>query len=487
MTQAQQYFIYLREYGLLICKGCKYAVWPAEVESHLGGSHHRVKKEIRQIIATEINQWEGLIQTETQLRIPSDVIIPISELPIYDGLMCTVDPEACKSVYREERSLKKHWREEHTFKITELGQRGRLNRSEKERAENRLENARKRIRCQRFFPSRNGSRFFQVAIPEVEEEGVHLWQEIKRKANRAFEENQRAAREIIQEGEVDEVNSWLERTGWHGYLKELNSEELMESVQKPGSDPENPEPFEEAIWEAMTEVARISQTTVSQSGVFVRMEAIRTEEHQTRYSPLETYWDPESIDRRAQPWRQMLMFFVRTQKRHNWRSPPYKFTRAQFTAFSKLIEEVEMVITREESREEPEEEKESSTEKEMNSVQTACLDFCIQLLNQEITQSEYESPLVCALAVLGVCETGWREPDSYPPILSATIKCARFMVVQKAVNMSKPSEESEFFIGGEIMEFEDSGYDSIPSSSPSGSQFSDIPTGTDEEYLFEFN
>jgi superfamily II DNA helicase RecQ len=47
--------------------------------------------------------------------------------------------------------------------------------------------------------------------------------------------------------------------------------------------------------------------------------------------------------------------------------------------------------------------------------------------------NDYEMPLVCALAVLGIDEHGWRQPDSYPPILSSVIKSARFMVVQKAM------------------------------------------------------
>ncbi|KAH2744944.1 hypothetical protein KXW10_000464, partial [Aspergillus fumigatus] len=48
---------------------------------------------------------------------------------------------------------------------------------------------------------------------------------------------------------------------------------------------------------------------------------------------------------------------------------------------------------------------------------------------------EYESVLVCAMAVLGQGEAGWWDPESYPLILSRVIKVARFMVVQKALWM----------------------------------------------------
>ncbi|GME31054.1 uncharacterized protein LTHEOB_12917 [Neofusicoccum parvum] len=72
-------------------------------------------------------------------------------------------------------------------------------------------------------------------------------------------------------------------------------------------------------------------------------------------------------------------------------------------------------------------------------IQKACLDFCIELLNQRITRREYDSALVYALAVQGVTPTGWREPGLYTAILSAIIKVGRFMVVQKALEMAGPA------------------------------------------------
>jgi hypothetical protein len=51
---------------------------------------------------------------------------------------------------------------------------------------------------------------------------------------------------------------------------------------------------------------------------------------------------------------------------------------------------------------------------------------------------------VCALAVLGVKEDGWKGPEQYPPILSAVIKVARFIVVQQALELSELLDEDEF-------------------------------------------
>jgi hypothetical protein len=51
---------------------------------------------------------------------------------------------------------------------------------------------------------------------------------------------------------------------------------------------------------------------------------------------------------------------------------------------------------------------------------------------------------VCALAVLGVKEDGWKGAEQYPPILLAIIKVARFMVVQQALEVLEPFTNNKF-------------------------------------------
>jgi hypothetical protein len=66
---------------------------------------------------------------------------------------------------------------------------------------------------------------------------------------------------------------------------------------------------------------------------------------------------------------------------------------------------------------------------------------------------------VCALAVLGVKEDGWKGPKQYLPVLSAVIKVARFMVVQQALELSGPLDNKDEFNS-------DSAYKSDDSSNP---------------------
>jgi hypothetical protein len=78
------------------------------------------------------------------------------------------------------------------------------------------------------------------------------------------------------------------------------------------------------------------------------------------------------------------------------------------------------------------------------------------LLSQSITRKEYDSPMVCALAVLGVKEDGWKGPEQYPPVLSAVIKVARFMVVQQALELLGPLDDEDEFDSDSAYESDDS-------------------------------
>ena len=65
----------------------------------------------------------------------------------------------------------------------------------------------------------------------------------------------------------------------------------------------------------------------------------------------------------------------------------------------------------------------------------------MELLNQRTRVEDYECALICALAVQGRGEAGWRDADSYPPILSRIIKIARFMIVHKAMRLDPQAGE----------------------------------------------
>ena len=470
------YFDHLQAYLLAVCKECRHGVLPSHIESHLARAHKVHRKEAG-LVADQVSSWTGLVQYASDVQVPDIVVEPISQLPVYtDGLLCRVDPRRCRQVFRSARVMKNHWRKAHDWSPAARG--GRPSRLAEREIQQRSKEACKTVCCQRLLVQGPGSQYFEVHPPAADMEAVPVngdaaWARIGDAMAEAWANVEKLAQTTIQAGKRDEVNPWLERTGWLPYLVGLERPDLLASMEEPNSDPnKNEETIEAAIWKAMDDLARISQASViNRIGVFVRLEAIRTEKHQTRYQPLQPYMDEKSIVKHARPWKQMLMFFARTQRAHEWKSPKYRFTRRQREAWEAVVdqaerevegEEMDVAENHDESDDDGEQGEADESRQEGNSqpaelsrMQKACLQFCIELLNQSITRKEYDSPLVCALAVLGVKEDGWKGPEQYPPILSAVIKVARFMVVQQALELSDPFDDDG-----------DSAYESDDASSP---------------------
>jgi hypothetical protein len=490
MPVASEYFDHLPEWHVVVCKECQHAVWPQQVKGHLQSKQHRITVKEAAAIAEEIQEWPGVAQYGSEFEVPVHVDRPVPELPLYqDGTMCQLDSTRCSYICRDTKTMKKHWRVQHGWSIR--NGRGGSGADKKKAVDRRSEQGARKVHCQRFYPQGIHSHYFEVRQPQTATQaqigsstGEAAWTRAWERAREYWDEMQQESNSKIKKGETDEASPWLKRTGWIEYLEGCDREDLLRSIREPNTnEDEEDEPIEGAVWQAMGEVAAISQATVEQSGVMLRLEVIRTEMQQTRYHPLQPYQDAKEIKRRCRPWQQMLMFFVRTQRQHEWKSPPYRFNRRQFAAFDKLIAAAERLAGGEACEDEsdvesvsesgsevrrPEEAahqspREPSRPQPMSEIQKACLMFCVELLNQRIHNREYDMALICATAVLGVHPTqgGFRDPESYPPILSAIIKVAHFMIVQQAEQLTRPEEGSEFFSPcSSPCEFEDSGYES---------------------------
>ena len=110
-----------------------------------------------------------------------------------------------------------------------------------------------------------------------------LWDQVATQASQNWQELLSKTHSTIQEGAADEVSPWLERTSWLEYLADLDRQELLASIQRPGEGEGREEGREEqgtaeAIWSAMQGlVMHCHQTIATRAGLFMRMEAIRTE------------------------------------------------------------------------------------------------------------------------------------------------------------------------------------------------------------------
>ncbi|CAG8059412.1 unnamed protein product, partial [Penicillium salamii] len=199
-------------------------------------------------------------------------------------------------------------------------------------------------------------------------------------------------------------------------------------------------------------MARTAQRIAKRCGHLIRTEVVRTESSQLPHQPLQAYLDPETISQHISPWQQIVAFFARTQQptEGSYEAFPfYRFTKRQRKAWNALWSLATQARSQSRSLDLYESDHDRATPTDaptptpfhFRPIETACLNFCMELLNQRIGADEYECALVCALALLGRSRTGWHTPDSFPPILSKIVKLARFMVLGQALWLDPYAEQ----------------------------------------------
>ncbi|KAF9882951.1 hypothetical protein FE257_004862 [Aspergillus nanangensis] len=293
------------------------------------------------------------------------------------------------------------------------------------------------VAYQQLFPTRAGSHYIHIRYPQGRQSPAPAPDQAQQAVDAVLQawEAAEAARQAtpIEPDALADANPWLRSTRWPEALQGIPGADLLRSVATP--DPEPQDTVEQGVrvlWETMEQVVRRSQQTVRYCGAAIRMEAHSQE----------------------------------------WAYPIYDLTarqRAKWENLWWLVQQPEAPIEVEEALQ----------PWIMRPREQACLEFCVELLNQRHRTHEYKSALICAMAVLGRSERGWQGPDSYPPISSRVIKIARFMVVQKTLWLDsmvipiirmwqKKQTETPWALLSADQELEDidEGYSSSRASSP---------------------
>lgn len=67
------------------------------------------------------------------------------------------------------------------------------------------------------------------------------------------------------------------------------------------------------------------------------MKVVRTQKTQTADVPLGKFHTFEKLMESTQSWKEIIMFFARTQAPHAWTSPQYQFTDSQQDAWTQMM------------------------------------------------------------------------------------------------------------------------------------------------------
>lgn len=220
---ADQLFIRLPEYQVIVCRKCQYAVRPTGIVEHLRRSHHQIPASHARHVQETVFTWDGWVPDPQQLVFPTHVQRPIEGLATYtDGLLCTVN-ENCGYISRSERSMRQHWRNEHGWCVS--GQRGRVRQQDVPITQESIELAMQRVTCQRFFTWGDASHYIHVRQPGPDHEPIEppprpeLVNELMQQLEQTYADSQASEDQTIQAGPLDEANPWLRRTQWATYLQ----------------------------------------------------------------------------------------------------------------------------------------------------------------------------------------------------------------------------------------------------------------------------
>jgi len=242
--------IHLPEFRVIICKKCKYAVLPSQIDAHFTPQRpHGFVKQERERIAKGLAKVNRLILNEKALKqcefpFPVDTTEPIAALqaPQTNGFRCTFGVERgfiCSYVCGSDRNIRKHAFEAHGWK-TPSG-RGRR----KKDATIPDMPWRSGVSYQRFFVQGPKSGFFEVGRGRGEPWSGEAEESQWEKLEKAIDDGMAAVDDIEKRtiqvtDESKEVDPWKRRTRWVSHTAGHHWEKLRALVRSvdPEKEPE---------------------------------------------------------------------------------------------------------------------------------------------------------------------------------------------------------------------------------------------------------
>ena len=224
---ATQEFEHVSEWQIVVCKQCRYAVWPSQIEGHLRNKQHHMPGKQAAILSEEVEQWPGVARFPGEITVPHYVERAIPGIAVWnDGWKCEWDGGECTYVCRRIGVMKKHWRQSHAFSVGQ--KRGGSGLGKKEDVEYQTSQRCRRVQCQRIFVQKEHSQYFEVrsgrdhgsGASDSESDDGQAWSQAWERASQCYSAIR--ADDTIRSGAVDEVNPWLRRTGWVPFMEGCN-------------------------------------------------------------------------------------------------------------------------------------------------------------------------------------------------------------------------------------------------------------------------
>ncbi|KAK1446545.1 hypothetical protein CMEL01_16820, partial [Colletotrichum melonis] len=420
-------FVFNEEYSVAICTTCRFAVVCDEVTTHLRTRHRDIPASSRSSIVTAVSNIPGIHANQAsleQLRRPEPTADPIAHLaePQTDGIRC----QQCGYVSRQTQQMQDHCRRHHGW-VNDWKKGGNVRARSKEMRTLPWTTG---VKCQRFFPSRAGSQWFEVGrghppgpAPDVvaEEAASQQATETLRRLRQDHAEQLRTHQDDLIRAHNDklEPNPWLKRVGWAEHLGGLRISQLRETTAPIRAAEEE---VLQMMWmsvKAVLERARATSTP-NKVGHAVLFEVQRKDAHIKPTRPFDNRMEGDTWARYLDVWRVLSCVWYRTQALPDEERPPFRLTERQCHTW----DEFEQLAGDAAGR---------GDETPSEALQKAALGMLVSMLDHQLRKGHYDNALVSALAVMGIRDDGgWIDITDYTTKYSAVIKVARMLVVYRA-------------------------------------------------------
>lgn len=438
---------YLEDYCVVVCRSCATGVVPRHLATHLWTHHRHSHDSFRTRPATE--RWVQDSFLPSLPGVPLDpyhapVVLPPSDseplplLKVYRGFGCSY----CDYVRKNEGQMRQHYNVSHApIRRGRGGSKANATGLLRERLDR--EHYGKQppwtpVNYQRFFALvGTANPLFRVKRkgernPETEGPSSHFSVDLADRgalisdqvfAELADLESARAENPnlVSNHQAKTQVSPWLERTRWTRYLEK---HPLAEVARLSAPPDQVREPVLIEMAKAIDRLVSVAYASVCEDRVnFFGQNRITCflPQKEVYSRPLVYKLQQSTYQQYKQLWKRALAFVLRTHDPRTRIQLQHRLNSRQTALLDSVVDLAKKQAAQPLTATEP--------------LDKACLDLCIALLDHHLPGNIYESAIVGFLAVLGVDEANgsFFEAPSYTPKLSAFIKIAQLLVLQKAV------------------------------------------------------
>jgi hypothetical protein len=461
------------ECRVLVCTRCQYAIPLDFLAGHLQEQHHKDLKPQQRLEyaacfdALPIQDPKDVAQIQPPLHTP-----PIPYLTLYnDGICCRLCAGERPYICRNEQVMVQHLKAAHRW---------RRRKGQQHRLAPRLRDVTwSPIACQtfhrcnyfRFFPVDTGaplpSAATIAAVAAAAAAAIENHQPIptppkeslQDKVKKQLTQKQEAIRAAQAEKDAisrhpTEVSRWLDLTRWEEHLAGhslRDAQLLIELPYQTDADPANAhlclllDSFDRLIEDARMSLKE-GRLNIFDQHLINNFLGRRANSRPLWYKLQETTYTAYK-----RVWKQLLCFVYRLAQQKQGPCLHFSLTDAQADALHLAVRAAESVEEEQQRRNSRRRRQRQVPTRCLQDLDFACLQLCIALLDHALYGSIYDSIVVGFLAVLGISppsesdkegSQGGRflEATLYTTKLSAFVKCAQLLVLQRAVVAAERKE-----------------------------------------------